>query len=174
MRMPESRIAQSLNVDVRNIRLKRDLLDRICPEAVQILKDKRVVAGALRELRKVKPMRQIEIAELLFSARNFTLGYVQYLVAATAPDQLVEGERPSEARELLADDLRGMEHEMDALAKQFKLIEESHGKNVLSLVLMVGYLKKLLDNARIVRYLSQNPCRDPGRVPKACGIAVTV
>ena len=37
-----------------------------------------------------------------------------------------------------------------------RLIEESHGRNVLNLVLVVGYLKKLLDNARVVRYLSQH------------------
>ena len=37
-----------------------------------------------------------------------------------------------------------------------RAVEESHGRNVLNLVLVVGYLKKLLDNARVVRYLSQH------------------
>jgi hypothetical protein len=37
-----------------------------------------------------------------------------------------------------------------------KLIKESHSKSVFHLVLVVGYLKKLLDNARVVRFLSQN------------------
>jgi hypothetical protein len=44
---------------------------------------------------------------------------------------------------------------MESHATEFKLIEESHGKNVLNLVLGVGYLRKLTDNARVVRYLSQ-------------------
>ena len=49
-----------------------------------------------------------------------------------------------------------MEREMESLSQDFRLIEESHGRNVLNLVLVVGYLKKLLDNARVVRYLSQH------------------
>lgn len=45
---------------------------------------------------------------------------------------------------------------MESLAREFKLIEESHGKNVLNLVLVVGYLRKLMENARISRYLAQH------------------
>ena len=48
-----------------------------------------------------------------------------------------------------------MEHEMAMLGREFKVLEESHGKNVLNLVVVIGYLKRLLDSARIVRYMSQ-------------------
>lgn len=64
-----------ISVDVAAIRRKRDLLDGICPEAVQLLKDKRASAGAFREMRKVKPMRQIEMAELMVAANNFSGSY---------------------------------------------------------------------------------------------------
>jgi ParB-like chromosome segregation protein Spo0J len=66
----EERIARSLNVDLSTIRKKRDLLQGICTEAVQLLKDRRATDGVFRELRKVKPMRQIEIAELMRAASN--------------------------------------------------------------------------------------------------------
>lgn len=42
---------------------------------------------------------------------------------------------------------------MESHAAEFKLIEESHGRNALHLV--VGYLKRLTDNARVARYLIQ-------------------
>ena len=45
---------------------------------------------------------------------------------------------------------------MENLGQDFRLVEESHGRNVLNLVLVVGYLKKLMDNAGVVRYLSQH------------------
>jgi hypothetical protein len=45
---------------------------------------------------------------------------------------------------------------MENLNQDFRQIEDSHGRNVLNLVLVVGYLKRLLDNARVVRYLSQH------------------
>jgi hypothetical protein len=152
----EPRIARSLNVDMATIRQKRDLLDGICAEAVELLKDRRAPGTAFRELRKVKPMRQIEIAELMCAAGNFSLGYTKCLVAATSPDQLVDGERSKEASGLSPEDIARMEHEMETLGREFKLIEESHGKNVLNLVIVVGYLRKLLDNARVVRFLSLN------------------
>jgi hypothetical protein len=151
----EERIARSLNVDVASIRQKRELLDGICPEAVELLRDRRATGDALREMRKVRPMRQIEIAELMCAAGNFTVGYAKCLVATSPSDQLVEGERAKEVRGLTPEDVARMEREMESHAQEFKLIEESHGKNVLNLVLVVGYLRKLTDNARVVRYLSQ-------------------
>lgn len=152
----EPRIARSLDVDVGTIRQKRDMLDGICREAVQLLKDRRATDKAFRELRKVKPMRQIEIAELMCAASNFSVGYAKCLVAATPAEQLLDGDRPKELGGLSPEDISRMEHEMESLGREFKVIEESHGKNVLNLVLVVGYLRKLLDNARVVRFLSSN------------------
>lgn len=152
----ESRIARCLNVDVASIRQKRDLLEGICPEAVHLLKDRRATGPALRELRKVKPMRQIEIAELMRAACNHSVGYVKCLVAATPLEQMADADRPKDFRGLTPDDVARMEHEMASLGRDFKLIEESHGKNVLNLVLVSGYLRKLLDNNRVVKFLSQN------------------
>jgi len=148
-------IARSLNVDVARICLKRDLLDGICPEAVELLKEQRANAGTLRELRKVVPMRQIEIAELMCASHNFSHNYAKCLVTTTPADQLVEGERARDTHGLTPDEISRMEHEMALLGREFKVLEESHGKNVLNLVVVIGYIKQLLDSARVVRHLSQ-------------------
>jgi hypothetical protein len=152
----EERIARTLAVDVAAIRRKMDLLDGICPEAVRLLKEKRACAGAFREIRKVKPMRQIEMAELMVAANNFSASYAQCLLAATPQEQLLEPDKPKEVRGLSPEDMSRMEREMENLAQDLRSVEESHGRNVLNLVLVVGYLKKLLENARVVRYLSQH------------------
>ena len=94
----EDRIAKALNVDVASIRRKRDLLEGICPEAVALLKEKRACAGAFRELRKVKPMRQIEIAELMVAANCFSTQVCQLPVprnAARPVGRARQTERPS-------------------------------------------------------------------------------
>src|SRR4029453_19305229 len=80
--LSETRIARALNVDITHIRQKRDLLEGICPEAVQLLKERRATAQVFREMRKVKPVRQIEIAEVMCLSSNFTVGYAKCLVAA--------------------------------------------------------------------------------------------
>ena len=94
----EERIAKTLDVDVAAIRRKRDLLDGICPEAVQLLKEKRASNGAFREMRKVRPMRQIEMAELMVASNNFSARYAQCLFAATPQDQLLEPDKPKDIR----------------------------------------------------------------------------
>lgn len=152
----EARIAETLNVNVASIREKRDLLRGICPEVVTLLQEKRATAGTMRELRKVTPMRQIEMAELMVSTCNYSSMYAKCMVAATPQEQLVEPERPKEFRGMSSDDIARMEREMVTLGREFKLIEESHGKTVFALTIVTAYLRKLLDSARVVRYLSQH------------------
>lgn len=152
----EEAIAAALNVDTSKIREKKNLLVGICPEAVQLLRGKRANAGSLRQLRKAKPLRQIEMAELMCASSNFSVNYAKCLIAATPQDQLVESEQTKDCEGISPADMARMEREMESLTGDFKQIEESHGKNVLNLVIVVGYLKRLLDNARVVRYLAGN------------------
>ena len=152
----EERIAATLNVDVKSIRSKRDLLKGVCPEAVKLLKDRRASAGAVRELSKAKPMRQIEMAELMTASDNLTASYAKCLIAATPDDQLAEKAATKAKDGLSSDEIARMEREMENLSKDFRQIEETHGRNVLNLVTSVGYLRKLLDNASIVRFLSRH------------------
>ncbi len=152
----ESRIATALSVDMEFVKRRTNLLDGICNEAVALLRDKSISAAAIREMRRAAPMRQIEIAELMRASHNYSAMYAKCLIAATPDDQLSEPARQKEVKGLSPDELDRMEHEMELLTKEFRIVEESHGQNTLNLVVVVGYLRKLLDNARIVRYLSQN------------------
>jgi hypothetical protein len=38
---------------------------------------------------------------------------------------------------------------------KFKLVQEEYGRNMLNLVVVVGYLRRLLNTAAVVRFLSQ-------------------
>jgi len=44
------------------------------------------------------------------------------------------------------EDMSRMEWEMEKLAQEFRSVEDSHGRNVLNVVVVAGYKKKLLDN----------------------------
>jgi hypothetical protein len=152
----EERIAKTLNLDVSTIRHKRRLLDGICLEAVELLKDKHVPMNAFTELRRLVPIRQIEAAELMVALNKYTTNYVRSLVAATPQSQLAAPTRPKTCRGLTAEQMSMMERESANLDREFKLAEQSYGANHLDLVLAKGYLTKLLGNVRIVRYLAQN------------------
>lgn len=151
----EERIAATLSVDVRAIRNKRDLLTGICPEAVAMLKDKNVTTKGLREVKRAAPMRQIEMAELMVAANNFSTDYAMCLIAATPEKDLIDTEKNKVVAGMKPEDIARMEREMELLGRDFLMIEESHGKNTLNLVLAVAYLRKLLDHAGVVKYLSQ-------------------
>ena len=152
----EERIAKVLNVDVASIRQKRDLLEGICKEAAEILKTRQMSHLVFGLLKKMKPMRQIEVAELLATASNFSVPYTKALLAATKPDLLVDPEKHKAVQGLTPEQVAKMQREMEVLQQELKLIEESHGNEVLNLVLARGYLGKLFGIGRITRYLNQN------------------
>ena len=154
--VPEERIAKALNVDVRSIVQKRRLLEGICPEVADILKDKHLGIYAFTELRKMVPLRQIEAAELMVAMNKYTVSYAKSLLAATPQSQLVEADKPKHLRGLSDEQVALMERELVSLEREFRIAEKSYGTDHLDLVLANGYLGKLLGNARVVRYLAQH------------------
>ncbi len=69
--LTEERIAAALDISLESIRTKRDMLNGICPEAVQILIDKHVSPKVFFILRKMKPVRQIEAAEHMVAGGTY-------------------------------------------------------------------------------------------------------
>ncbi|AMN39060.1 plasmid partitioning protein RepB C-terminal domain-containing protein [Rhodoplanes sp. Z2-YC6860] len=154
--VPEDRIAKALNVDVQSIVRKRRLLDGICAEVADILKDKHLALHTFAELRKMVPLRQIEAAELMVAMNKFTTSYARSLVAATPQAQLVESNRPKHVKGLSDEQIAMMERESVSLQREFRIAEKAYGTDHLDLVLSNGYVSKLLGNARVVRYLAQH------------------
>jgi len=150
------RIAAALNISKSKVRASITLLDGIHDEAADLLKDKAISPKAIRLLKTVNGVRQIEIAELMASANNFTTGYAEALTLCTPRDQLVNPEEPKQKEGMTPEEIARMEAEMESLEHDLKAVEESYGENMLNLTLARGYIKKLLDNARIVRFLTAN------------------
>lgn len=150
----EERLARALNVDIGNIRAKRNLLVGICPEAAELLRDKHITLNAFTELRRMKPIRQIEAAELMVAMNCYSTSYARSLVAAT-PDNLIADGKRKVVRGLTPDQMALMERESESLDREFKLIEQTYGADHLDLVLATGYVARLLSNARAVRHLAQ-------------------
>lgn len=152
----EERIAKTLNVDLKTIRQKVRMLDGICPEVVEILKDKHVPINTFRIIKRMATLRQIEAAELMVAMNKYALSYAESLLAATPQAQLAESHKPKALRGLTEDQMALMERESANLEREFKIAEQSYGTDHLDLVLASGYLAKLLNNARVVRYLAQH------------------
>jgi hypothetical protein len=150
------RIAAALNISVKNVRASMKLLDGIHDEAADLLKDKAICPKAIRFLKQVDCVRQIEIAELMVSANNFAAGYAEALVLGTPKNQLAQPEKPKAKKGLSPEEIGKLEQEMETLERDLKTVEESYGENMLNLTCARGYIKKLLDNAKVVRFLNAN------------------
>jgi len=151
--VPEERLAKALNRSVQTIRTSRTMLKDICSEALELLKDKQVATNALRLFKLVKPMRQIEMAELMNKMGNYSKPYAAGLVSRTPQEMLTEQARPKKTARAKPEDLARMEVEMQTLEREILLIDESYGRNVVNLTIARGYVKKLLENAKVAKYL---------------------
>lgn len=150
------RVAKALNITVPTVRKKSQLVEGICPEAVDLLKVKPVSNAAFEVLKKVKPIRQIEIAELMAASGVYTATYARSLVMTTPKEHLVDPDDPKRIPGVKPEDLAKLEHEVRVQEKDFRVLDETYNENVMALTIARGYLRSLLENARVVRFLSQN------------------
>lgn len=150
----EERIAEALDVDVAAIRKKRRLLDGICEEVAEMLKDTRVTSDGFAILRKMKPVRQLYAAEMLVASNNYSTRFARGLLAVTKPDGLVD---PNHAykrpHRTTANQQSVMEQGSDALLGDIKMVQKGYTGDLLSLTIAAGYITRMLENARVERHL---------------------
>jgi hypothetical protein len=152
----EARIAAALNVNIALIRQKRTLLNGICPEAAELLKARHCPINSFRSLRKMKPLRQIQAAELMIAANNYTVPYVEAILAASDATDLVDPAARKTPAGVTPEQAERMKAEMANLQKNIKLIEGTLGPDHLRLVVAGRYVERLLQNDRLARYLDKN------------------
>ena len=154
----EQRLARALDVDVGAIRLRRDLLNGISADVAELLKDKPVGSHAFQRLRKMKPIRQLEVTELMVSANNYSSNYVNALLATTKPVDLIKPDELKKSTGLTTEQMAKLEREMASINHDYKDLEASYGDDMLLLVIASGFIEKLISKPEIERFLdSRHP-----------------
>jgi hypothetical protein len=149
----EEKLARALNVDVKVIRQRRHLLSGISQDVAELLKDKPVGHNAFQKLRKMKPIRQLEVAELMVSANNYTSSYAKALLATSKPADLHKPDDLKKSTGLSAEQMARLEREMASLNADYKELEVSYGDDMLVLVVASGFLERLMSKPEIERFL---------------------
>lgn len=147
------RIAEVLNISLDRIQLRQNLLKGIAKEAIELLKTRMVSQPVFYALRKMKPMRQIEAAEMMISANCYTGRYAQMVLTATRPEDLTETKASVEG--VSPENIVKMEREMERLYHDYRLVEDTLGETMLVLVVAKGYLTRILRNDSISAYLQR-------------------
>jgi len=151
----EERIASTLNVNVGSIRKKRDMLDGICPEAVEILRNSPTTADAFAVLKKMKAIRQIEAAEHMVASSTYSVVFAKALLEVTRPEFLAELPTARKSDSVGVVSRVMLEEEAHLLLRDLKAVEDSYGTDILLLSVSCRYIERLLGNANIERYLSK-------------------
>lgn len=152
----QERIAIALDVDVKRIRERQNMLHNIAPEAAEMLKDKMIGIQVFALLRKMKPMAQIEAVEMMISANRYTVAYARVLLASMPSEKLVSPDKKNVLKGVSPEDIARMEREMERLQQEYGNVEEILGDTMFTLVVAKGYLSKLLKNDAIADYLSRH------------------
>ena len=147
------RIAEVLNISLDRIQLRQNLLKGIAKEAIELLKTRMVSQPVFHALRKMKPMRQIEAAEMMISENCYTGRYAQMVLTATRPEDLLETKTSVEG--VSPENIVKMEREMERLYHDYRLVEDTLGETMLVLVVAKGYLTRILRNDSISAYLQR-------------------
>ncbi|WP_438480829.1 plasmid partitioning protein RepB C-terminal domain-containing protein [Oleiharenicola lentus] len=149
----EEQISRALSINIGKVRASLNLLEGIEPEAVELLKEKPITASALRLFRKAKPTRQIDMAHLMVSSNNYTWSYAEALIIGTPADQLREGTKRKQTHGISEEEVSRMEKEMESLERDYRLYQDRFGENALHLNAVQRYVKRLLDNVKVRRFL---------------------
>ena len=146
-------IAKALSVDIAKVKAKLNLLDGIDAEVIDLLKDKPITAASLKLFRKAKPIRQVDMAQLMVAGSNYTRGYAEALLIGTPSEQLVGGGKPKNTHGISEEEVLRMEKEMEVLERDYRLHQDKFGENSLHLNAAQRYIKRLLDNSKLKRFL---------------------
>lgn len=152
----EQDISVSLSVDVETIRRKRSMLDGICPEAVSLLTNRRVAVQTYCILRRMKPLGQIQAAERMIHANNYSTKMAKALLTITKPELLMSPEKISRSSPGTNAKIEALQRESEALLTDLKQVEESYATQALDLTLALGYIERLVSNTKVEKYLTKH------------------
>ena len=102
----------------------------------------------------MKPIRQLEVAELMVSANNYSINYAKALLATTKSADLHRPEDLKKATGLTTEQMARLEREMASVTHDYKELEATYGDDMLLLVIAAGFLERLLSKREVERFLA--------------------
>ena len=151
--VPEEKVAAAMSLDVVSVKRRVKMLDGICEDAVALLSEKHCPMAVFDILRKMKPFRQMDAAELMVGSNNYSVSYASAILAGTPQAQLVDGAK-KKPKGATAATLAKMERELANLQEAMGSIEESYSQDNLHLTVAKGYIGKLISNPKVGRFMA--------------------
>lgn len=151
----EAKLAAALNLDICSIRNKKNMLEGVCQEAIDLLKDKIMSASVFRILKKMKPLRQIKVALIMNDQNRYSYLYTKSLFDGTPVEQLVNGTKEKRLSPATLEKRMRLEEENISLSEDIRSQEETYGINMLHLTAIQSYLRRFMNNEKVANYLQR-------------------
>ena len=103
----------------------------------------------------MKPLRQIESAELMIASNDFSLRFMSAILSITKSELLVSPEQKGNVRTHGSSVTSALETEHTGLVRGLKAIENSYGVDMLTLAVSIKYAERIAANANVRTYLEQ-------------------
>jgi len=154
--VPKEKIAKALNLHIDSLNRRANLIDGICETAVNLLRDKICPMAIFDIFRKMVPQRQIEAAELMVNANNYSIGYASAILAGTPQAQLTSLNKPRRVKGITVETLSRLESELTKLQQATSSVQNTYSQDHLHLIIVRGYLTKLVNNPKVSKYLDDH------------------
>ena len=148
----ETRIAAAMSLDVVSVQRRVKLLDGICPEVVAQLSDRHCPMAVFDILRKMKPLKQMQTADMMVNSNNFSVAFAAGMLSSASEFELVKGAK-IKPKGVSAAAMAQMERELANLQASIGSVQETFSQDNLHLMVAKGYLAKLLANHHVRRFL---------------------
>ncbi|WP_302674771.1 plasmid partitioning protein RepB C-terminal domain-containing protein [Trinickia violacea] len=132
------------------------LIDGICPEAAALLADKNCPGTTFTAIKLMKPIRQLEAAELMCGQGNFSSAFAKAIRAAT-PENLLKPQSATthKSEDDLATQLAKLEKELATLQSNATQTDEQYGIDHLHLTVSATYISSLLTSDAVSGWLTE-------------------
>ena len=151
----EDKIARALDISIISLQRKKNMINGVCQEAVELLKDKIVSENVFLILKKMKPERQKNVAMIMNDQRRYGHKFAVELLEATPDDMLVTQRK---IRTLSPDEIEKrirLEQESLAVSSDLRSIQDRYGIDMITFTSIQSYLKRLLSNEKVVVFIQQ-------------------
>jgi hypothetical protein len=148
-------ISASLPTDFEMIRREQGDSTGICSNAIDLLKTHAVTVSSLLLLKRMKPIRQIEVAEQMVTSSIYSAGFIRVLMYATKPEFLVEGFQERQNRSWSEMATQHFARESETLLRDLRRIKSDLARESLYLTVFQAYIGRLLENVKVRRYLER-------------------
>lgn len=145
-----------LGITADTLQSKFNLLNGICDETATILAEKHVPYTVFNVLKKMKPIRQIEVANIMTALNNFTRKFALSLLHTSLPEHLINPKTASSEQQDVRKNIERLEREMASVQIETQKLEEHYAANNLKFSITKSHIESLLNNTKVLHWLIDN------------------